>query len=337
MLPLSFLFACNGTDLPLDTWRIVGENELGVIRHSRSGWRQNIEIALFTTHASTSGLVQASLDEDMGTAWLRFPIETAFGEGEASIRLQGKEAYLPLGARMNEFGIRMQALQGADVSDDEIVQAQAVWRSRQAEDHHAWMQGSFVLYSDVTPVGTVQFIPDSPAEISVFDSFWLSEGVVQAERLDEGGDILLLFPVEPSLEGEDALLRINTILLEAVVPTADVPSDLDRRLQLKPGVMDQNRRDELMDNAITEANRLEKEVLRRDGVQLAQWAVRTAGCASFDDWVMNSGYDWLGYRVKIEAVDDECVVLVESDPEQHRRRFSGKITRNGIIVAEIGE
>ena len=68
-----------------------------------------------------------------------------------------------------------------------------------------------------------------------FDPFWLSDGLVSAERFDEGPDIVLLFPVEPSFEGENGLLRLNTILHEVVVPTSDVPSDLDRRLLLVPG------------------------------------------------------------------------------------------------------
>ena len=45
---------------------------------------------------------------------------------------------------------------------------------------------------------------------------------------------------------------------------------------------------------------------------------------------MNSGYDWMGYSVQIAQENNDCVVTVKGDPEQHRRRFSGKITRNGI-------
>ena len=337
MLPILFLSACRGYSLPLGTWRINGDNEIGFIRHSMSGWNHKIELAIFSEHASTNGIVEAHLDSQDGIHWFRFPIETGFGTGKASLRLQGKEAYLPMGARVNEFGLRMRAEKDGVVSEEELNQAHAAWMSRQAADQEAWMQGSFVLYSDTTPVGMVQLIPEEPAEVQVFDSFWLSEGRVQAERLDEGPDILLLFPVEPSLDGEDGLLRMNTILQEVVVPMADVPSDLDRRLWIKPGTIDEAELNRHIEVAIKEADRLERELVIRDGIQLARWAERTEGCASFDNWVMNSSYDWMGYHVSIDLENDECVVSVKSDPEQHRRRFSGKITKNGLIEAKSGD
>ena len=337
MLLFLLFLACHSVSLPLGTWRIEGDNEIGVIRHSRTGWTHQIELALFTEHTSTNGLVEATVETLDGTHWLRFPIQSGFGDGQASIRLQGREAYLPLGARFNEFGIRMRIHSDQTLSDEELKVAHEAWKKRQAIDNQVWMQGSFLLYSDQKPVGTVQLLPDEPAEIRVFDSFWLSDGQVSAERFDEGPDIMLLFPVEPSFEGEDGLLRINTILQEVVVPTSDVPSDLDRRLKLLPGVFKESDVLPLIEASIEEANQLEAQLILRDGIQLSRWASQSDGCASFDDWVMNSGYDWMGYEVKIVHENNECVVYVKGDPEQHRRRFSGKITKNGLSGSEIGD
>ena len=337
MLLSQLLLACHSISLPLGTWRIEGENEIGGIRHVRAGWNHQIEVALFTEHASTDGYVVASVTSENETHWLRFPIQTGFGEAQASIRVQGKEAYLPLGARFNEFGIRMRALNGQLPSEDEVKRAAEAWQIRHERDHNAWMQGSFLLVSEQKTVGTVQLLPDEPAEIQVFDSFWLSDGLVSAERFDEGPDIVLLFPVEPSFEGENGLLRLNTILHQVVVPTSDVPSDLDRRLLLVPGALNNEAANSLIEASIEEADRLEKELVVRDGIQLSRWATKPDGCASFDDWVMNSGYDWMGYSVQIAQENNDCVVTVKGDPEQHRRRFSGKITRNGIRGSEIGD
>ena len=73
MLLSQLLLACHSISLPLGTWRIEGENEIGGIRHVRAGWNHNqVEVALFTEHASTDGYVVASVTSENETHWLRF-------------------------------------------------------------------------------------------------------------------------------------------------------------------------------------------------------------------------------------------------------------------------
>ena len=146
MPPILFFFACHGSSFPLGTWRLSGDNELGFIRHSKSTWSHTIELAIFTEHASTNGVVEASLDSQDGIHWLRFPIETGLN-WSSKPSPTGSKKHLPMGARVNEFGLRMTA-QKRGLSEEESI-GPFRWAVRQAADRRAWIRG--LLCSTVRP------------------------------------------------------------------------------------------------------------------------------------------------------------------------------------------
>ena len=108
--------------------------------------------------------------------------------------------------------------------------------------------------------------------VMVFDSHWLTPLPVEALRKNDGADVLLLFPVEPSLKGEDGLLRINVLLRQVVQPSGRLPSELDRRFVLKPGHLDASEQEERVSQAITDADRQEQEWLNWAGPRLISHA-----------------------------------------------------------------
>ena len=72
-------------------------------------------------------------------------------------------------------------------------------------------------------MGDVQFAGSSPTTIAVYDSWWLTPSPVEAQRLDDGTDIVLAFAAEPSILGDSASLRFNVPTGQVVVPTGPVP------------------------------------------------------------------------------------------------------------------
>ena len=71
-----------------------------------SGSSKGIEVYINHPHLSTDGWKKADVElEKEGGFWAFFDIETAMDTAHAALRVQGKEARLPLGARRGEFDL----------------------------------------------------------------------------------------------------------------------------------------------------------------------------------------------------------------------------------------
>ena len=128
------------------------------------------------------------------------------------------------------------------------------------------------------------------------------------------------------------MLRINVATRKVVVPTAPNPDGLDRWLLARPGVLTEREMATAIDSAVERADTAERAWVETYGPKLAA-AVRTPdGCvapeAADPSWPLLLA----GYSVTTRAdLDGSCVVLFEPSPMQHRRRFKGWVTEEGLL------
>jgi hypothetical protein len=321
--------ACTSS-LPQGVFLLEGDKVIGEIRVIGGGCSQRKEIAFWGPHWGTNGFVPFTISFEDDIKWISFPLETGLGTGHANLRLQGEEAYFLLGSKQNEFYKRMTLIPEKEIGDAGVLEAQNRWDEQKIQDEEHWSEGAFVILDNDKVVGEIQLIPEEPAEVLVYDSFWLTPSLVEAIRFDEGTDISLIFPIEPSIEGEDAFLRMNTLLWEIRVPISDVSSELDRQLQFRAGRISDEARNTAIEAAIADADKMEESLVIRDGKELLKRATHPSGCHSFEDIVNEEDLLWLGYDVEIHSEEERCLVAIEGNPKQHRRRFSGRINQNGI-------
>jgi len=310
-----------------------GPDTLGQVQATRGGGCQDgaVRVQLYGATLATAGEVPAeAVEEEPGLVWLHFPIQTALGEGQAAMRLQGNEAMLPLGARRGELEVRLERGAGP-VAAAELDQARQASTASLAQAATAWEQGTFRLLDDQGGlVGEVVLREQAAPLVAVYDATWWTGGLVEADREDQGPDIVLTFPVEPALQGETGQLRVNVPAAVAVVPTDRLPTELDRSLRLVSGVVTPQERDAAMDRARQAADQAEAQAMVGLGRQLARRAHSPDGsCRSWTEVAPDLAPVLAGYDVDIVAEGPDCVVEVEPTTLQHRRRFRARIGPEG--------
>jgi hypothetical protein len=289
-------------------------------------------VGLWGPHWGTPGVVTAEVEIlENGAYWLFFSLETGVGIGRAALHLQGNEARLPLGGRSGEFDIKLSASPGELLAAEE-EQARLRTQAAIEEEQLFWNEGSFQIVEEEQVVGDVRFAGSDPTLISVYDTWWLTPEPVQALRQDDGTDMVLAFPVEPSILGETASLRINIPTRSAVVPSDVVPVEGDRRLSLVPGSVSDDERDAVMEKAIADNRELEKRGLVELLTPLASSAIQDSGeCRSLDSLSVEMKSMLSGYRLEMEVVENHCQIHLEPEQSQHGRRFIGTIGPKGLV------
>lgn len=331
-------------DGPVQVRHLVGEGFAGEVRvDGGSGCRGAVTtVTLFGPSLSTAGPVTAEVAAAEGQpTWLYFPLQTALGEGSAALRLQGSEAMLPLGARPGEFDVHMSVEEGpADPAA--LAAARSAAEASLRDSAAAWAAGAFRLEDPTAPpdmrwVGEVILRPDGPAMVAVYDRIWWTGGLVAADRFDEGPDIVLSFLAEPTLRGEEAMLRLNVPTSTAVVPADRFPTELDRHLALVPGAVTEEARAAAMERVRQASIAEERQALEEVGARLAVRARQPDGtCASLSEQPESLRDLLAGYDVEIVADHGVCVVDVEPARRQHRRRVAARVGPEGIIDATSG-
>ena len=328
---MSFLFwillACH--DVPMlieEPLVLTGDGVLGQLSPAAGGCGgEGLQIMLWGPTWGTAGAVRAEASEESGVIWVSFPIQTGVGEGVAALRIQGDDVRMPLGARSGEFDLVLTKTSGRAKQDD-LLQAEEVSVAGIAHEQAAWQAGLFLLMDGEERVGEVVLRGESPPMVSVHDLTWLTPEPVVAARADDGGDLLLVFPVEPTLEDEEALLRINVLTRQVVVPSQAIPAPVDRRLMLAPGSLSDAEREQAVADAVAAADAAERAWLYEAVPGLARKARRSGGCASWEEMPAEWRLMLAGYEVEITESDGECALDIAPDWSQHRRRFSGVIT-----------
>lgn len=328
------LAGCQAESLPLDgRFALTAPGVTGVLEADPGGGCREgaVRIGVWGETWGTPGVVTALVEEESpGVVWAWFPLRTGVGEGEAALRIEGGAARLPLGLRAGEHDIHLRL--GDPPEPAEVDAAAEAARARLDAEQAAWDDGRFRLVDGDAVVGEVSLKgPDRPPEVAVYDAVWLSPGVVEAGRTDDGADLLLSFPVEPSLGGEQALLRVNVPTRAVVVPADALPDPLDRVLRLEPGAVTERERASHIDAAVAASEAAERATMLELLPKLAREAPgpdgRCRGPAEVDAaWELVLA----GYRARVVADGDTCAVEIEPDVVQHGRRFRGLVGPEGL-------
>ncbi len=319
------MLACQRT-APLIASRqtLAGEGVVAVLEPGGSGCgRAAQRVGVWGPDWGTDGLVAAAGAIDGDVQWLVFPIQTGVGEAEAALRMQGEDVRLPLGARPGEFAIPLHATPLTDEALAAHADRAAAQRELIAE---SWRKGRFLLMDGEEVVGEIALRGEEPPMVSVHDITWLTPEPVVAARLDDGGDLLLEFPVEPALEDESGLLRVNVLSRQVSVPVGAVPSAMDRLLRLEPGALTEAERQRAVQAAIEQSDAMEAAWLREQLAILARQSRTAEGCRPIEE----AGEAWAmvlaGYIARVVPEGEGCAVEVTPEIVQHRRRFSGRIS-----------
>ena len=296
-------------------------------------------VGLWGPHFATRGLVPAEVEapeDGSGARWLHFPLLTGPGEAEAAMRVEGGEARLPFGGRPGEFEVALARGEAPEDAEARLEGLDAEAAARLAADREGWARGELALLDGGALVGDLRFRAELPPLVAVYDAWWLTPEPVPADRFDDGGDVVLVFEAEPSLEGEEASLRLDVALMRAVVPSGPLPEPEDRRLDAALRSVDEATRETAVARARREADAAERAWIADLGRRLAREAWTGAGCRPWAE----AGPDWRlvlrGYEVEIsplapgEPGAPGCAVTVEPTVPQHRRRFRGRVGPAGI-------
>ena len=315
-----------------------GPNPSGTISVGEAGCGgSEVRVALWTAGLVTPGgqavVADVAPAAAEGEYWLTVPVVTGLGDGAAAVWWSPAAglARLPLGGRAGEIEVRFDVAPSTDLAGGAVAEEALAAVGREAD---FWAEGSFLLDdADGRNVGAIQLTgAESPPFVGVWDALWLSDGMTRALRADDGGDLILQFVVQPRIQAEEAMLRLNVATRKVVVPAAPNPDALDRWLVARPGALDEAAMDRAIDGAIERADLAERAWVEEYGPKLAA-SVRTAdGCVEPETADASWPLLTTGYTVGVHTAEDgACLVLLEPNPLQHRRRFRGWVGVDGIL------
>ena len=318
------LLACSGASSTLDTpIALEGDGDQAVVR-TEWGWQgPTTRVGMWAARFGTDGEVLADVEQDPdGSTWLYFAVQTGLGEAVSALRVEGDSGVLPLGERPGEDVLH---LRRTAVDEERLAAARVASTSGLQSSRRAWGDGAFLLQQGARTVGEIRFRGDAPPLVGVYDEWWLTPRPVEASVVARGAELVLGFGVEPSLQGEGGLLRVNVPLETAVAPIGEVPVAEERRFSLVPGHLDEEARAQAIRESITSADGLEDVLVREHAVRLGRAAQRGDGCAAWDEIRADWDVIFAGYELSIDAVQDGCAVNIETSRRQHGRRYKGRV------------
>jgi hypothetical protein len=239
------------------------------------------------------------------------------------MRIQGTVATVPLGQRPGEFELTLFA---KELDEADFAQAAQDNAKRLAQEIEYWRSGRFLMVSGDEVAGEIRFRGDEGPIVSVHDAWWLTPSPVQGSVESSAAEILVGFEAEPSLQGEDALIRIHVPTRTVVVPLGPVPVEEERKFQLEPGELSDSDRRNAVQKSIIESNRMEKSFIEELAPRLSKAATTKEGtCLQLPQLAEEWSMMLQGYDVELSHSDQGCSVGIESSRSQHGRRFRGVI------------
>ena len=296
-----------GAGLPEGTWALTGAGASGWLEVGPEGCRA----ALFGETWDTEGLTSCT---DLGDGWLRLRFRSGAGEGQVTGRFDGERLLVELGPREGEFGVVLAATSGV-IDEVALAEAMAASDALIAADREAWEAGWFRIQVGDVLVGELELSSDREIWLSLYDPSWMTSGPVQARVYEEGAELVLLFPVMPSLQGDEGVVRLNRPLKLLVVPVAAKPDPDDRVLGLVPGQVTTEEREARRAWALEEGGRKETETL------LPLLQVLAESCELTPEWELLL----TGYRTTLSRDEQGCLVQADPEPVQHGRRLSAEV------------
>ena len=280
-------------------------------------------IGLWGPAWGTPGMVSCTVTVDERGRWLTFPFETGLGDGAGVLELGEGTARLPLGSRDGEHDLELELVRGelepavrrglAEASEQRV----AGWQA-------AWNDGAFRLQVGDQLVGELRFEGDAVVSVATYDAHWMTEGLVRSGFVARGPDLLVQFPVMPTLQEELGLMLVNVPTGRVVVPAAAEPTKLDRWLELVPGAVGDEEAVLAARAAADAALAREREVLER----------LLPGLEPEERCEPPSARDGLlpGYAVRVASEEGGCVLVVEPEPVQHGRRIAARRAVDGTLT-----
>jgi hypothetical protein len=342
---LSILLCCSVQN-PIDGYFELKENSQKTVGYL-SGNSRGIDVYINHPNLSTNGWERAEIElEKEGGFWAFFDIETAMDTAHAAMRVQGKEARLPLGARRGEFDLIFEIEStSVDIKKiEELIVNETPTRKgnlKMQKDFWALRHHIIVEKKQVNPNSSIPtseekivgYINWDTEQIEVFDASWYTPDPQNFTREVEGGDILLSFDIEPSFQGEQGLIRCNIVTREITIPSSSIPSSLDRRLYIKEAPLDLDLDLDLdlqkhKKDAQKQADKTELKWIEKQAPLLIQSLENT--CTSWKN--QNILDSWLGYRFETKKQPLGCQIQIIPDPPQHRRRFHGVVYHTGEVI-----
>jgi len=323
--------ACAGGDGAAPLAAARGVEAPGVVGRVRPG-PDGPRVWLVGPRWATPGEVPAQVESGAdGTLFLAVPLRVGPGEGEAVLRMQGQALRVPLGGRAGEHDLAARLTEV--VPDDAALGgAAAAAAARIDADAAGWSAGDLLLYSGDALVGGVTLRgPEAPAALWLEHPAARTVGLVAASRADEDGDLLLAFPVEPALSGEEGLVRLNVATGEAVLPAGPHPDPGDLRLRWTFGAVDAAAREAAAASAAAAAFAREQAFFA-ETVRPSLAGLRGADGACRAPAAVEPAWELLlaGYAVRAEADGaGGCVLQVEPLRAQHGRRWRGRVDAAG--------
>jgi hypothetical protein len=322
-----WIFACSvgtpGLDLPLV---LRGDDVVVEVTNGDGCKRSDVRVGLWGQRFGTLGHTLADVVEDEdGSTWLHFRVQTGLGEAIAALRVQGNGAVLPLGVRPGENEIHLSVV---EAHPEEWSTLAARTAETVEAEQRLWENGAFVIRSDGEPVGEIQFRGDRSPIVNVADAWWLTPRPVEAELSSEGAELIVTFDVEPSFQGEGAQLRINVPTRTAVAPLGPVPVPEERQFTLVPGQLSGQDRAQMQRDAIERADRLEQQYVEELARRLSAAAVLPEGkCTPWEVIEAEWGVMFPGYAVDVLESESGsgCSVGIEPIRVQHGRRYRGVV------------
>ncbi|MEE2750037.1 MAG: hypothetical protein VX519_01295, partial [Myxococcota bacterium] len=329
LMHLLLLVACARNPMPegvlLGEWVLSAEGVRGELQIQASG----CELGLWSPawRVGRDGPVGCAVEMLEGTTWIHFPLEMGAGQGQGVIELEQDVARLPLGVRPGEWDVRLDRKAGTLPAD-----TREQWISKSEEglalEQAAWSSGLFRLMDAGQLVGSVEL--SGEPKVDLYDRFWTTGEPVGALLLEQGPDLVLEFPVMPSLRGEGGVLRVNRPTRQVVVPLATSPIDGERRLKIEPGTVSESEREAVMKEASSLAQKRELDVML-PLVRDLYAGVLEQDCRLEESLKQKTDLLLAGYTISTENGSQGCRLDVEPTPPQHGRRAAIRVLRGGEL------
>jgi hypothetical protein len=336
MLLPALLLAC-APSLPVALpAAVVGEDLLAIVRFADTyPWEPAVvEVGLWGPRYATDGIVAAQAEVEGEALWLYLPLRTPVGEGTAALRLDRDGLRLPLGARPGGVERRWPL---AEALPEDALQAEAQARAEAGVDAAtaAWQAGGFSLFDEGGAlVGALQ-MGLHPTLALWSPRFATPEGAPQALRIEvDGADLLLRTPIEPSLGGEGALLRLNPAAGLAVLPAGPTPDPQDLVFRVEAGLPSPAAQQAAWLGASTRAKEAEAAWAAAQLPRLSE-ALRgpDRGCLPIE--ALDPAWTLLlrGYQLTVAATSAGCVVRLWPEVVQHGRQMEHEAQPGAAVLS----
>jgi len=305
--------------VPIGEWVLSTESIRGELALREAGCEMGLWSSAWRVGAA--GRVGCAVEKLEQTVWIHFPLEMGAGAGQGVLEWGGDGVRFPLGAREGEWELQLERKVGSLSAEERTEWIERAAKGLSAEQA-AWQAGVFRLLEGERLVGSLDF--SAEPKVDLYDAFWTTDGSVEAVVAEEGPDLLLEFPVMPSLAGEGGVLRVNRPTRQVVVPLSATPIDGERRLRIEPGQVGVAERSSVVAAASLLARQREIDVVQPLVRELYEGIVEQ-GCTLKESMKEKTDLLLAGYTISTDKTSEGCRLDLEPNPPQHGRSAAFRV------------